>query len=153
MSAVAPSRTEAIDLVASTLLPRASLLTRLLLRSGPDRLSRTESALLAGLDAGPRRITELAETQVLAQPTVTQLVDRLQRRGLVERERSTEDGRVVLVSLSDAGRAELGAVRAHYRGVLRALTAELPDDEVRALVAATETIGHLIDALQERGES
>jgi hypothetical protein len=53
VSAVAPSRAEAIDRVASTLLPRASLLTRLLLRSGPDRLSRTESALLAGLAVGP----------------------------------------------------------------------------------------------------
>ena len=43
-------------------------------------------------------------------------------------------------------------MRAHYRGVLRALTEELPDDEVTALVAATDTIGHLIDALQEQGE-
>jgi DNA-binding MarR family transcriptional regulator len=145
----ATSRAAAVDRVATDLLPRANRLTRLLLRSGPGRLSRTESALLAGLDDGPKRITELADAQVLAQPTVTQLVDRLQRRGLVARERWAADGRVVLVSLTEAGRAEIDAVREHYRGVLRTLTAELPDDDVAALVAATETLGDLIDALQE----
>lgn len=149
MTAAATSRAEAIDRVAIELLPRAGRLTRLLLRSGPGRLSRTESSLLAGLDAGPQRITELADSQILAQPTVTQLVDRLQRRGLVARERSPDDGRVVLVSLTEGGRAELDAVREHYRGILRVLTAELSDDKVDALLAATETIGELIGALQD----
>jgi len=152
VSTLAPSRAGAIDHVATALLPRASLLTRLLLRSGPGTLSRTESALLAALDDGPKRITELADSQVLAQPTVTQLVDRLQRRDLVTRERSAADGRVVLVSLSPGGRAELDAVRAHYRGILRSLTAELPDEDVTALLRATETLGRLIDALQEHPE-
>ncbi len=149
MPAASISRADAIDRVATDLLPRAGRLTRLLLRSGPGRLSRTESALLAGLDDGPKRITELADSQVLAQPTVTQLVDRLQRAGLVARERSTRDGRVVLVSLTEEGRAELHAVREHYRAMLRALTDELPDADVAALAAATDSLGRLIDALQE----
>lgn len=149
MPTAAPSRAEAIDRVAVELLPRASRLTRLLLRSGPGGLSRTESALVAGLDDGPMRITEIADSQILAQPTVTQLVDRLQRRGLVARERSPQDGRVVLVSLTEEGRAELVAIREHYRAILRALTEELPDADVAALVAAVETFGRLIDALQE----
>ena len=81
MHATATTRTEAIDHVATTLLARASRLTRLLMRSGTRELSRTEAGLLLTLLDGPRRITELAETEALAQPTVTQLVDRLEQRG------------------------------------------------------------------------
>lgn len=142
-------RSTAIDEIATNLVPRASQLTRLLLGSGSRALSRAEGGLLSTLTAGPRRITELAVTEGLAQPTVTQLVDRLQRRGLVQRTRDASDGRVVLVSLTDAGQGTLDQVRAEYRAVLRAAAADLPDDELAALVRATETLQHLIDAVQE----
>ncbi len=150
---LALSRAEAIDHVAMTLLARASLLTRLLLRSGSRSLSRTEAGLLATLSEGPRRVTELAETEALAQPTVTQVVDQLQHRGLVRRERSADDGRVVLVFLSEAGRAELERVREQYRAVLRGTVDGLPDEELFGLVAATDALGQLIKALQERNET
>src|ERR1700742_5193095 len=97
MAPSAPERAEAIDLVASTLLGRAARLTRLVMRSGAHEISRTEVGVLATLSEGPRRITQLAMTEALAQPTVTQLIDKLEGRGLVSRSRSQEDGRVVLV--------------------------------------------------------
>jgi DNA-binding MarR family transcriptional regulator len=147
------SRAEAIDHVATTLLPRASLLTRLLLRSGSRSLTRTEAGLLVTLLGAPRRITELAETEALAQPTVTQVVDQLQHRGLVTRERSSDDGRVVVVSLSEAGRHELEQLREHYRELLRGTVAALRDEELEGLVAASEALGRLIEILQERPEA
>jgi len=99
-----PDRSEAIDLVATDLLGRAARLTRLLMRSGAHTLSRTEAGVLATLTDGARRITELAATEALAQPTVTQLVDKLEVRGLVTRRRSGDDGRVVLVEITTPGR-------------------------------------------------
>jgi DNA-binding MarR family transcriptional regulator len=152
VTASSPSRTEAIDAVAETLLPRASLLTRLLLRAGDRTLSRTEAGLLGTLMEGPRRITELAETEAVAQPTVTQLVDKLQARGLVARERSPQDGRVVLVTATEAGRAQLTAVRAQYRDLMRDTVRELSDEELTTLVAASETLRRVIDAVQQRVE-
>src|ERR1700744_597063 len=103
MSSLSPQRAEAIDLVASTLLARANRLTRLLMRSGAHELSRTEAGVLSTLVDGPRRITELAATEALAQPTVTQLVDKLEGRGLVARARSGEDARVVNVEVTPKG--------------------------------------------------
>jgi DNA-binding MarR family transcriptional regulator len=152
VTALSPARTEAIDAVAETLLPRASLLTRLLLRSGTRSLSRTEAGMLSTLLDGPRRITELAETEAVAQPTITQLVDKLQARGLVARERSAQDGRVVLVTATDAGRAELVAVRAQYRTLMRDMVQELSDEELASLASASETLGRVIDAVQQRLE-
>jgi DNA-binding MarR family transcriptional regulator len=50
---------------------------------------------------------EIGERMVSRMPDVTRLVDRLERSGLVERLRTTTDRRVVLVRITDAGRALL----------------------------------------------
>jgi DNA-binding MarR family transcriptional regulator len=147
MTATSPKRSEAIDLVASTLLGRAARLTRLLMRSGAHDISRTEAGVLATLADGPRRITQLAMTEALAQPTVTQLVDKLEGRGLVTRARSDDDGRVVLVAITDPGRAALEEVRTEIRANMRAALVDLPDAELTELAHAAETMGSLIEKL------
>lgn len=151
MSLESSSRAKAIDLIATTLASRASRLTRLLVRSsGPHELSRTEVGALLTLLDGPRRITELATSEALAQPTVTQLVDKLQKRGLVGRERCGDDGRVVLVVISAQGRERLEVLRARSRGVMRETLKGLSDEELSDLVAAAETLGRLVETLQQR---
>jgi DNA-binding MarR family transcriptional regulator len=147
MASSSTDRSAAIDLVASTLLGRAARLTRLLMRSGAHEISRTEVGVLATLSEGPRRITQLAMTEALAQPTVTQLVDKLQGRGLVTRTRSKEDGRVVLVAITDEGAAALEAVRAEIRANMREALVELSDAELTELAHAGETMGRLIEKL------
>ena len=147
MSPPAPDRTEALDLVANTLLGRAARLTRLLMRSGAHKLSRTEIGVLSTLSDGPRRITELAQTEALAQPTVTQLIDKLEGRALVARARSGEDARVVMVEGTPAGTEVFEEVRGEIRGNMREALADLPDAELTELVHAAETLGVLIETL------
>jgi DNA-binding MarR family transcriptional regulator len=142
-------RSQQIAHVSSQLLPRAALVTRLLVSRLDCRLSRTEIGLLNTLSDGPRRITELAALERLAQPTMTQLVKRLEREGLVARERQADDGRVVLVRLTPAGTAGLEQFRTRAGAALSAHLAEMPDDEVQALATATETLARLVDHLQE----
>src|SRR4051794_12281509 len=93
--------------VARALPQRTARLSRLLWRSSQTDVSRTEAGVLGTLADGRRRITELAELEGLAQPTVTVLVGRMEERGLVSRERDASDGRVVLVDITDAGREAL----------------------------------------------
>ena len=143
------ARVSAIEEVSATLLPRASLATRLLLRRASRRISRSEAALLAALDGGPRRITELADREGLAQPTITLMVKRLLERGWVARERDAADGRVVLVSLTDEGAVVLEEVRADYRSALRDHLAAMSDEELAALMTATTALQGLIDVLQQ----
>jgi DNA-binding MarR family transcriptional regulator len=142
-----PERTERINYVSSQLLPRASLLTRLLGTQLGGELSRTELGLLNTLSDGPRRITELAELERLKQPTMTVLVQRLEQQGLVRRERRSDDGRVVLVDLTQAGSAALEEYRAQASAALGACLAEMPDEQVEALAAATETLAQLVTLL------
>ena len=145
-------RAERIEYVSSELLTRVSLLTRLLAGQLGGELSRTEVGLLNTLSGGPRRITELAELERLKQPTMTVLVQRLEQQGLVSRERHAGDGRVVLVDLTQAGSVALDDYRAQARAALSAYLAEMPDEQVEALAAATETLAHLVAVLQ-RGTS
>ena len=98
-------RAEQIDHVASHLLARAALLVRLLVKQVRNsEISRTEGEVLGILRGGARRVTELAELEGVAQPTMTLLVKRLEGRGWVEREGLAEDGRVALIRITDAGR-------------------------------------------------
>jgi DNA-binding MarR family transcriptional regulator len=141
-------RSSQIDYVSSELLPRAALLIRLLVRQFSGELSRTEAGLLKTLSDGPRRITELADLEGLAQPTTTILVQQLERRGLVRRDRRSDDGRVVLVDVTDAGTAAVEDYRAQASAALGAWLAEITDEEVEALATATETLAHLVTLLQ-----
>jgi len=144
------TRSDATDLVANAFLHRASRFTRLVMRQGTRELTRTEAGLLGTLLDRPRRITELAETEALAQPTVTQLVDKLVKRGLVVREKSPDDGRVVLVSVTQEGAAQLETARATNRALVRSLVTDLPDDDLQALARATEVLAELLEPLQRK---
>jgi DNA-binding MarR family transcriptional regulator len=150
MDLAAASRRESrIEFVSDELLPQAALLTRLLVRQLGGELSRTEAGVLNTLSDGPRRITELAELEGLAQPTMTILVKQLEERGLVRRERHAEDGRVVLVHLIRAGHRALGNYRAQAGAILGARLAEMSDEQVEALAEATECLTGLVTRLQQ----
>jgi DNA-binding MarR family transcriptional regulator len=143
-------RSQQIDAVSRQLLPGAALLTRLIVRQLDADISRTEVGLLSTLSAGPQRITALAELEGLAQPTMTSMVKQLEQRRLVKRERQADDGRVVLVSLTKAGNLRLEGYRSRVRAMLGIYLAEIPDEQVNALAAATEALRQLIALLQQR---
>jgi DNA-binding MarR family transcriptional regulator len=144
------NRSDQIDYVSKHLLPGAGLLVRLLVREAGGELSRTEVGLLNTLSSGPRRITELAELEGLAQPTMTSLVKQLEQQGLVRRDRQADDGRVVLVHLTDNGAAALADYLARVRKLLGTFLTEIPDEQVEALAGATEALAQLVALLQQR---
>jgi DNA-binding MarR family transcriptional regulator len=143
-------RSQQIDVVSSRLLPSAAVLTRLLVRQVGGELSRTEAGLLSTLGRGAQRITALADLEGLAQPTMTSMVKQLEQRGLVRRERQADDGRVVLVTLTEAGSAALEDYRVRARAVLGTYLAEISDEEIQALAAATDALARLIALIQQR---
>ena len=147
---VRTDRSQQVDYISSQLLPRAALLTRLLAREIGHEISRTEAGVLNVLSNGPRRITELAELEGLAQPTTTILVKRLEDRQLVKRTHPAHDGRVVLVSLTPTGRRVLDDARARTTATMHESLAEVSDEHIAALASATETLAQLITILQAR---
>lgn len=144
----ADQREQRIERIAAELLPRASQLTRLVIRQLRRDVSRTEGGILGTLSAGPRRITELAELEGLAQPTMTLLVKRLEQRGWVVRAREAGDGRVVLISLTECGGRALEGFRADYRAVLAERMQAMSEGRLAELETAAAALGELIEGLQ-----
>lgn len=69
-------------------------------------------------DHGQLPMGELARTLLYSSGAATKLIDRLVVLGLVERFRDPDDGRVVLVELTETGRAKaLAAAREHASDV------------------------------------
>jgi DNA-binding MarR family transcriptional regulator len=65
---------------------------------------------IAGARDGRTTVSELVNVLALTQSAVTELVQRAEAAGLVQRAASADDGRVVILSLTREGEAKLAAV-------------------------------------------
>lgn len=127
------------------------LLTALIRR--PREISLTSLSTLGTLDrTGPRRITDLAAVEGIAQPSMTALVSTLQSEGYVQRQADANDKRVALIALTEAGRAYMHARRASGADYLARLIDRLPADEAEALNAAVPALTHLLRLENESRE-
>lgn len=109
--------------------------------SGNRDLSLTAVATLSSLDRqGAQRITTLATAHGVSQPSMTQLVQRLEQRGLVARGSDPADGRVALVSVTTEGRAALAERRQRSAGRIAQLLGDLPERDVQALADALAAV-------------
>jgi DNA-binding MarR family transcriptional regulator len=137
------------DRLAADLLPRLSRLTRALAR-GATGLSRTQISVLRTLhDEGPTRISSLAARERVTQPTMTTLINRLERQRLVERRADPADGRAVPVSITASGREALAAAVAEMEATLAGQIGGLPDADRRALEAILPVFDRLVTTHQE----
>ena len=92
---------------------------------------------------GQIRMHELAEELVVGRSTATRMCDRLQRLGLIERERSKADGRAVYVHLTRAGREEFRRCQPAYeRFVNEVFVRYLDETDLWALGRVTEKLSH-----------
>lgn len=149
-SATVLTRHRQLDDIAEALPQRAGALSRLFLAQSRLGISRIEAGVMDAVSDRPQRITDLAAAEGVTQPAITRLVDRLQRRGWVTRDQDPDDGRVVIVRLTQAGENRLGALRAEYRALVHEEMAALPDADVETLARATDVLDSLIARLQER---
>ena len=106
-------------------------------------LSITQLRLLGILRDREPAMLDLARCLKLEKSSVTGLIDRAERRGLVERAPSARDGRAIHVRLTAEGRrlAEQGSAQANERlsGSLAALPAR---DRARLAALATAIVRH-----------
>jgi DNA-binding MarR family transcriptional regulator len=85
---------------------------------------------------GPQRIADLAERLGVNSSSATRHCDRLERRGLVRRERATDDRRAVRVSLTDTGRGLVDQVTRARRAEIGRILAAMPPEGRGPLLTA-----------------
>jgi DNA-binding MarR family transcriptional regulator len=125
---------------------RAQVAVMRRLQSGPafKALAVNEYDVLFTLSRCPSgwlRLNELNDNVLLSQSSLSRLVERLEKRGLLERMPAPQDGRGVLLKLTDAGRdlqKQIG--REHVRDISALLTPALTASEQRELLRLTEKL-------------
>ncbi|GAX57227.1 MarR family transcriptional regulator [Streptomyces olivochromogenes] len=141
--------------VAAALSQLAIRMARYLL-SDRQGMSLTTAGALSRLEReGPIRLTALAAAEGIAQPSMTVLVQRLEAQGLATRVGHSEDGRVRLVAITDAGRELMVERRRAQSARVVGLLAALPERDVQALGEALRTalpiVARLVQAVPQPG--
>lgn len=92
---------------------------------------------------GAVTMSALAEAEQVRRPTITRLIDGLERRGLVRRVSHADDGRVQLVEATAAGKRLLHKGRARRVERLSAAIIRLGSEDQRILARAAELVERL----------
>src|SRR5881628_836326 len=108
----------------------------------PLGLSHTGFALLVTIwVGGPQEVRGLARKHRLSKPSITSAIGTLERAGLVLRERSGDDRRLVSVALTAQGWRLVRRAQAALHRCERALTAGLTKAERRQMAAWLRRVG------------
>lgn len=137
---------ERMDALAVGLIRSASRFTRTVGRVPGVVYSSVAWRVLSDLESGgAARVSELAQQQRVAQPTMTALVQRLEGEGWVARSPDPADGRATLLSLTEAGRIALRDYRRAAADRIVPLLARLGEADRATLARAAELMQQLSD--------
>lgn len=81
---------------------------------------------------GPMNAAHLATYRCVTPPTVSVVVDELVRSGWVERRRSEDDRRMVVLSLTSSGRKLIGELWSHVAEKMVEATRDVPQRDIEA---------------------
>jgi DNA-binding MarR family transcriptional regulator len=125
------------DLVAALRPAVLRLGRRLRYQKIDSTLTQSQQAALSSIARrGPLTPGELADIEKVQPPSMTRVVAALEAAGYVSRAPHPTDGRQVVVSITEAGRALLNATRRKRDEWLAPRIAELTEEERRILRAA-----------------
>src|SRR5437762_13311568 len=107
-------------------------------------LTQNQLSVLASLDlAGAMTPRELSESERVQPPTMTKVLAKLEERGLVQRAPHPTDGRQVLLSATESGRAVLLEQRRVKAEWLTRRLAGLPAPGREVLAQAAESLDRI----------
>ncbi|MDO8188892.1 MarR family transcriptional regulator [Conexibacter sp. JD483] len=113
-----------------------------------DGLSYAQVRALLMLDEQQEATAgQLAKAADLTPASVTAMLDALEQREMIERRRSEEDRRVVVVSLTPAGRELLEVKRTRWRACWRATLADLDARDLAAAADVMRRMARMFDGL------
>lgn len=110
-----------------------------------QRLNFSTLSVLHRLSGGgPMRLTDLLATEQIKQPALSSLVSKLEASGLVSRRPDPNDGRAVLLSLTEAGEAIVQSRRADRVEKLGLLIDQLDDHDQVVLADVQDVLSRLV---------
>ncbi|HHX29086.1 MAG: MarR family winged helix-turn-helix transcriptional regulator [Bacillota bacterium] len=101
-------------------------------------------ALLALRENPNITMGELCDKLFLACSTATDLVDRMEKNGFLERKRDAQDRRVIRLSISDMGKRVISEVVAARRRYVSSILEKLTDEEISQLAQSLDRLHSLM---------
>lgn len=101
---------------------------------------------------GEMTMSQLADVLNVSDSNATGLVDRMEERGLVVRERVPEDRRVVVVKTTEAGERLISEVDALSDDILRSVLGRLDPDQLRGVGQAVADLRAAVVSVVESGQ-
>ena len=125
------------------------MLFRRLKQAEPGDLTMPETSALSRLDrGGPMTSSDLARQDRVSPQSMGVTVAALEQRGLISRHRDPEDGRRIMLSLSEAGRQVVRDRRgARTEQIARALRDGFTPEELARLRAIVPLVERLAERL------
>ena len=102
--------------------------------------------LSAVTDRGPLTVSAIADLVYLSPSTVVGILDRLEKRGLVQRERDTRDRRVVNIEVTSTGRRVVKRAPSALQDGLHAALKSLPRLEQATIAFSLQRVVDLMEA-------
>jgi len=132
-----PSKRAVVDAWEALFRAQVAVLRDIGAEFPDDQLTITEYDVLFNLSKLPGRAArprDLNQLLLLSQPSVSRMIERLAERGLVTKTPDPEDGRGILVTLTDAGFALFRRVAVtHSESIARRFGDALDDEELARL--------------------
>lgn len=94
----------------------------------------------------PKSMSVIAKQLSVTVGTLTVNMNSLEKKGYIVRTRSTEDKRVVLVTLTEKGRKAFFHHRDFHMSMIRSAVKGLEDDERRALISCLQKLNHFFES-------
>ena len=103
-------------------------------------------------DAGAISMTEIARLLFLSKPYMTNLIDKLEKDGFVERQPDKRDRRIINIALTHEGRRAIEEHRALLEENIGKIISRLPDNDLSELSQITLRLKDILSKLDIRGE-
>ena len=128
--------TSDIEQLFSTLLQLGKLMSQHTQETHEERTSTMLqfSALQFLKEQSNGTVTELAKYLKLSKSSATQLVERLEKAGLVERINDQEDRRIVRLVITQGGEKELISLKEKLIGKMKKIFSKIPAQDIRELI-------------------
>ena len=94
---------------------------------------------------GPLILSYLGKHYSLSASTITGIIDRLEAKGLIERQRNNADRRKVMITSTEAGKKLIANAPSPLQDKLTDAINNLPELEQTAIVLSLEKIVHLME--------
>ncbi|MGW5689070.1 MarR family winged helix-turn-helix transcriptional regulator [Nonomuraea sp. NPDC003754] len=111
-----------------------------------DDLSGTQLRALDGLaEAGQATARQLADYADVTPATMTGMLDVLEARGIIRRERSLTDRRAVLIVLTDRGTETVTEARERWRQRWQEAMSDVPPEDLQAAIRVLGKVADIFD--------